>query len=192
MSIFNRFFNLCKADIHGLMDQVENKSLLLKQHLRDMEAVIMEKEAKRDSIIKTKETTQEMFEQQTSEITQLDQDLTVAIRLNKDDIARSLIKKLKILKDHQKTTKNHLNMLKRELTEIEMDLKENQRQYDTIELKCHTYLKNSEILKRPTKQSHCRSNSMSCYPTDEEIELELLKRKETEFKEYGGKSHANE
>jgi len=37
MAILTRIIQLFKADIHGVMDQLEDQGLLLKQHLRDME-----------------------------------------------------------------------------------------------------------------------------------------------------------
>ena len=32
MGIFSRMVKLCTADLHGVMDQLEDKGLLLKQH----------------------------------------------------------------------------------------------------------------------------------------------------------------
>ena len=46
MGIMTRFTRLCKADLHGVLDQLEDKGLLLKQSLRDMESEIGRKETK--------------------------------------------------------------------------------------------------------------------------------------------------
>jgi phage shock protein A len=45
MGILTRIVRICKADIHGVMDHIEDQGLLLKQHLRDMEKALSEKEA---------------------------------------------------------------------------------------------------------------------------------------------------
>ena len=45
MSILTRMIRLCKADIHGVMDEMENKELMLKQHLRDMEEALEAKKS---------------------------------------------------------------------------------------------------------------------------------------------------
>ena len=37
MGLANRMYRIWKADIHGIMDQMEDKGLLLRQHLREME-----------------------------------------------------------------------------------------------------------------------------------------------------------
>ncbi len=44
MGITTRLIRIFKADIHGVMDQFEDKGLLLKQYLRDMEDALSEKE----------------------------------------------------------------------------------------------------------------------------------------------------
>ena len=44
MGIMTRLIKICKADVHGVMDQLEDKALLLKQHLRDMQETLTAKE----------------------------------------------------------------------------------------------------------------------------------------------------
>ena len=44
MGIMTRMLRLCKADVHGVMDQLEDKGLLLKQYLREMETSLGHKE----------------------------------------------------------------------------------------------------------------------------------------------------
>ena len=52
MGIMTRVVKIFKADIHGVMDQLEDPSLLLKQHLRDMEEALNEKEVKLKKVLK--------------------------------------------------------------------------------------------------------------------------------------------
>jgi len=40
MGITTRLVRIFKADLHGVMDQLEDQGLLLKQHLRDMQAAL--------------------------------------------------------------------------------------------------------------------------------------------------------
>ena len=46
MRIVTRIIRIFKADIHGVIDQLEDQDLLLKQYLRDMEEALHQKEAK--------------------------------------------------------------------------------------------------------------------------------------------------
>ena len=45
MGILSRFFRICKSDIHGVMDLLEDRELLLKQHIRDMETALADDRA---------------------------------------------------------------------------------------------------------------------------------------------------
>ena len=45
MGIATRITKIFKADIHGVMDQIEDQGLMLKQHLRDMEEALIQKKA---------------------------------------------------------------------------------------------------------------------------------------------------
>ena len=97
MAILTRIFRLFKADIHGVMDQIEDQGLLLKQHLRDMEESLVQKEAKLKQMCFARDQAQQDYEKGIKESNNLEQDLEVAIRKDRDDIARMLIKKLKPL-----------------------------------------------------------------------------------------------
>ena len=50
MGIMARVIRLCKADLHGVMDQLEDKDLLLKQHLREMQAAMAGRQARIDQL----------------------------------------------------------------------------------------------------------------------------------------------
>ena len=96
MSIMTRFIRLCKADIHGVMDHLEDKDLLLKQYLRDMEQGLGRKESSLEEMISSRARAQREFERYTRECEKLDRDIEAAIAKDMDDIARSLIKKLNV------------------------------------------------------------------------------------------------
>ena len=53
MGILSRAVRLCKADLHGVMDQMEDKDLLLRQHLREMQAALAERQARIDQLEET-------------------------------------------------------------------------------------------------------------------------------------------
>ena len=55
MGLLTRALRLCKADLHGVMDQIENRELLLKQHLRDMQAALMRNEAELSRICRARD-----------------------------------------------------------------------------------------------------------------------------------------
>ena len=46
MGIMTRIMRVWRADLHGVMDQLEDKGLLLKQYLREMEDSLQQKTAR--------------------------------------------------------------------------------------------------------------------------------------------------
>ena len=94
MAIIARIVKIFKADIHGVMDQLEDRRLLLKQHLRDMEEVLHRKEAKLRKMTAGHNQKQQDLADYRQQWEALDHDLTVALRKKKDDIARMLIRKM--------------------------------------------------------------------------------------------------
>jgi phage shock protein A len=148
MSIMTRFMRLCKADIHGVMDQLEDKGLLLKQYLRDMEEELGQKEARLRKLVVSRDKLQQDCDKYSGECEKLDQDIESALRKGKDDIARLLIKKLKPVSSEQ------------------------------LELRAKEYFHREERERWERTIASAIPSPPSGEPSDEEVELELLKRKE--------------
>jgi phage shock protein A len=178
MAIMNRFMRLCKADIHGVMDQLEDKGLVLKQYLRDMEQEIDSKEARLKQVTASRDQAQRDYEKHTRESQKMEQDLSVAIEKDKDDIARVLIRKLKPLVYHRDELGRHIETLDREITDFGKCVEEQRLQYEQLQLRCTEYFQGIEREEWERTISDIVPHSVSREPSEEEVELELLKRKE--------------
>ena len=178
MAIITRMIRLFKADIHGVMDHIEDQGLLLKQHLRDMEAALIQKETRLKKMVLARGHAQQALKKGQKECDNLEADLEVAISKEKDDIARMLIKKLKPLTHIQSERSNHIEVLNREIDDFKANLDQQRLQYEQLKQKA------TEYFHRIEKQD--RENPWLSIPTElrihdlsaEEIELELLQRKE--------------
>lgn len=174
MGILSRIFRLCKADVHGVMDQMEDKGLLLKQYLREMEEGLKEKE---DRLARTSLTGRQIerdLTQRREEVRKLDKDLDVAVFKERDDIARMLIRKrltLLVTCEQLAHRKERLDEEKRALDET---LDRQRLQYDQLKLKAASFCRQAESNPRHTVDASIAWKT----PTPEEIELELLQRKE--------------
>ncbi|MEE9401688.1 MAG: PspA/IM30 family protein [Desulfobacteria bacterium] len=178
MAIMTRFMRLCKADIHGVMDQLEDRGLVLKQYLRDMEQELDQKEARLKKIVASRDQAQREYEKYTRESEKLEQDLSVAIEKDKDDIARVLIRKLKPLTYHRDELGRHIETLNRETTQFGKCVEEQRLQYEQLQLRCTEYFQGVEREQWEKAMSDIAPHSVSREPSEEEVELELLQRKE--------------
>ena len=86
MGIITRVLRICKADIHGVMDQLEDKELLLKQYLRDMAEALEQKEARLKKMNLSRSHAVRKRDKYNQDIEKLDQDLEVAIKRDKDNL----------------------------------------------------------------------------------------------------------
>ena len=93
MTIMTRIVRLCMADIHGVVDQMENKGLILKQYLRDMERELDQNESMLKKILLSRDQAKKEYDIYYNETENVEQDLKMALEKNKDNIARQLIKK---------------------------------------------------------------------------------------------------
>jgi phage shock protein A len=178
MAILTRIFRLFKADIHGVMDQIEDRGLLLKQHLRDMEDALVHKEAKLRQMCFARDQVRHHYEKGIKESSNLEEDLEVAIRKDRDDIARMLIKKLKPASHIQSERCSYIDRLNHEIEQFKEDFGQQRLQYEHLRQQAadffHRTEKRSGYYSRPPMQAGSDTYDLS----NEEVELELLQRKE--------------
>ena len=179
MAILTRIFQLFEADIHGVMDQIEDQGLLLKQHLRDMEESLAQKEAKLKQMCFARDQARQDYEKGIKESNNLEQDLEVAIRKDRDDIARILIKKIKPLAHIQSERCSHIDRLNHETKQFREDIALQRLQYEQLRQQAANFFHRTEKQNGdhgwPAMQADFGFHDFS----DEEIELELLQRKES-------------
>lgn len=179
MGILTRIVRICKADIHGVMDHIEDQGLLLKQHLRDMEKAISEKEAGLKNMMASRRLAQQEYDKYTRESEKIEQDLTAAIKKERDDIARMLIKKLKPLVSHTDEIGRHINVLDQDILHLKDFVEQQRLQYDQLQLRSKDFFHKTEQQAWDENLSTIIPKNHSQDLNPEEVELELLQRKET-------------
>jgi phage shock protein A len=178
MGIMTRMMRLCKADVHGAMDQLEDKGLLLKQHLREMESALAGKEHQVDALVQQSHRLQQRISRHGREMDGLEQDLTLALEKSKDDIARMLIRKRRMLATasaHLCEQMETIDQEKKRLSEVAADQR---LQYETLKTRAETYWRREDGAGIDRVSEYRAAEGLPLDPTDEEIELELLQRKE--------------
>jgi len=178
MGIMTRIVRLCKADIHGVMDQLEDQGLLLRQHLRDMERALSEKEARLKKLAASRRQVQQEYDKYKREIKKIEQDLTSSIEKGRDDIARLLIKKLKPLAHHKDELDRHIEALDQDIAQLQDGVEKQRIQFEQLRLKSAEFFHKTEQQEWEKTLSAIIPNVMSRDVCEEEVELELLQRKE--------------
>lgn len=118
MTILTRISRLFKADIHGILDNLEEPDTILKQALRDMREEIDQAVAAISVLGRQQERLQQKQQAQSQYIEELQQRLQFCFNENNENLAKSVIRK-------KLQAEQSLKALSRQLTNIgkEKDLK---------------------------------------------------------------------
>jgi phage shock protein A len=82
-----------RADAHGVMDRLEERSLLLKQHLREAELELDRKRARLEALDEEARRLDEQIGHAEARIASLDQDVELALAGDKDELARFAVRR---------------------------------------------------------------------------------------------------
>jgi len=176
MGIMSRAIRLCKADLHGVMDQMEDKDLLLRQHLREMEAAMAGRQARIDQLEETLRAGRRDLAAYEKQRQALEGDLEQAVARNKDDIARMLIRKLFPLRQTLEIVAQHLDEMAEKLDAEQDRLGAQRLAYDETRHRV-----NAARERRRSGEGRPGGVPAGLHPpvpSEEEIEWELLQRKE--------------
>ena len=93
MALINRVSQLVRADLHAVLDRIEEPEQLLKQALRDMEAELANGEQRAASIEAELETFTHRRTELKARCSELDGELDLCFAQEKDDLARVLVRR---------------------------------------------------------------------------------------------------
>ena len=177
MSIATRFIRLWKSDLHGVMESLEDKGLLLKQCLREMQDDLESREAVLNRQMKKKEKAVHDQKSLQQENTKVEKDLEASVSMGKDDICRFLIKKKFLVERHLKEVEGYIRRLEQDILNGQEDVTARRTQYEQTRLRSMEYIRSKENEEWDNMISAFVPTADGKEPSDEEIELELLKRK---------------
>jgi phage shock protein A len=94
LRLFDRIATLAKADAHGVVDALEERSLLVKQYLREAELELLQKRARVEALGEEEARLRDELERCRGEVRSLDEDVTLALAGKKEELARFAIRRL--------------------------------------------------------------------------------------------------
>jgi phage shock protein A len=186
MKFLDRALRLVRADAHGVMDQLEERSLLLKQHLREAEVEITRKRVRLEAL---EDEEMEVAQEATRRERQhalLDEDVELALAGDKEDLARFAVKRLLPVRDALRSLQERGDAIRRERARLAERLMEQQEQFEELRQEVASRLASGRREKAAREASDgaspaCGGDSVldgqGGRAADEEVELELLRRR---------------
>ncbi len=177
MGLLTRMTTLLKADAHGVVDTVEDRSLLLKQHLREAESALAGKRARLGALGAEERDSREAVKRLTVEIKRLEEDVTLALDGDKEELARFALRKLLALRRRAEQLDQRGKHLREQREELEEQVAQQEVELTELRTKVKGFLARARAGDEDIR-------FVEPVIAEEEIEIELLRRrKERDAKE---------
>lgn len=174
LRLFERITLLLKADAHGVIESLEERSLLLKQYVREAELELTRKRARLEAVRDEEKRFREALGRCTDEVRALDEDIALALAGGKDDLARFAIRRLIPRRNDIKALQAQIEQRGDEGQALADRLTAQQAQFDRLRTRVRAELaRQSEAI--PSAPWAC-----DAAVAEEEVELELLRRRQPE------------
>ncbi len=93
MTLITRLGRLFRADLNAVLDGLEEPAMLLKQAVRDMEEVLAGEDAEHARLDDEAQRLAQALDESRVRIAALDEELTLCLAADKDELARNLVRR---------------------------------------------------------------------------------------------------
>ncbi|HEX5067551.1 MAG TPA: PspA/IM30 family protein [Myxococcota bacterium] len=173
MRFIDRLTTLVRADAHGVLEQLEERTLLARQHLRDAEFELARKRARIEALGEEARRGEEELRRLAAEMASLDADVELALRGGKEELARFSVRRLL-------PKRRAAEALRRRRTEID---EEQARIADKLAAQEGELEELRRRVRTRVAEAHAEGGErylvVELPAADEEVELELLRRRGT-------------
>lgn len=170
IKLFDRIGTLLRADAHGIIESLEERSLLLKQYVREAEIELNDKRARLEALREEEKRLHEAAARCESEIASLDEDITLALGAAKDDLARFSIRRLLPLRSQLEALRTQCEQRREQGRALAERLAEQEKQFEALRARVHAEL---SLAGEPPATPMIRPGLVA----EEEVEMELMRRR---------------
>ena len=171
IGLLGRIKSLVVADAHAVVESLEDRPVLLKQCLREAELELDRKRARVDALAEEEKRLRDELERCEGRIRSLDEDIRLALAGDKDELARFAIRKLLPHRKQLEALAGQLGPRELERRELEAKLEEQAEQFESLKTRVRAELRARAA--EPEGRGWLGEPPVA----DEEVELELLRRK---------------
>jgi phage shock protein A len=177
MDVLKRLVRICRADLHGLLDRLEDKRLLLKHHLRDMQRLLDQEQDNCRQIAADIERLRRTKSRIQSRMDAIEVDLKPALDTENDALARILLRRLKPLADLKKALECRQSAREQEKKQMDFNLAQRRLIFERLQLRSETFLQTAEMQPEAVHEDFAFGGPNLRGPDEEEVEWLLMQRK---------------
>lgn len=176
MTLVKRFTRLITADMHSVLDSVEEPIALIKQHVREMEEAIRSEKNHISQVKSLIEQTQKDLVKNHQSTQKLAEDLNLCLENSDDELARKVIKQKLLTERQASRLSQNLEDLKKSETTSSRLLDEFQSKYEEINEELEELVRAEAVSREAKHQSSLSSASLDKVGKDD-VEVALLQAK---------------
>ncbi len=178
MAIINRLSRFLKADMHAVLDHIEEPELQLKQAVREMGEELIKTETHMQQLQYELEDIEDRQRTIDVLVSKTDEEITICFENNNEDLVRNLIRRKLETKEMSKATSQRKDQLEKLLNSVKKQQDQQASLYTSMQQKSELISTNSKC--RPDS-SHIHSGiaDTSIFSVkDSDIEVALLKERQ--------------
>ena len=177
MALITRLSRLFRADIHAVLDHMEEPDVLLRQAVREMEESL-ENSAREIALLQRELTRLEKHRiALADQLEKLDSEIAVCFDSGNEELARSFIRRRLETAALQTKVATNIETVSEQLNAQQKQHAEQQLSYESIKQKSELIWREQQM--RNKRTLHGAIDSGNCPPVmEDDVELEFIRRKE--------------
>jgi phage shock protein A len=173
MRLLERITTLVRADAHGVVERLEERGLLVRQHLRDAELALGEDRARLDALGEEAERLDEETRRREASVADLDADVALALAREESGLARFACRRLLAERAALGTTARRAQALGVERARLEARVEAREEELQALRERARALLARTRREEAPAPD-----RAPAAGISEEEVDLELLRRRE--------------
>ncbi len=171
MGFLNRLSNLAKADAHGVLDALEDRSLTLKQCLREAEFELEQKRDACDELAQREERVRKDLTRVAGKLAELEADIELAMQQDNEELSHFSVRRFLLQQKRRNELEEKLPSLREERERLAQECSIQEDELSALEERVRQHLSASRC--EPGAETSLVEGTIC----EEEIELEILRRR---------------
>jgi len=179
MNVLHRFFRMARADAHGVLDALEDRTLLIRQSLREAELALECKRARHAEVGARLKGHGREHERLAAREAELDRDVALALERGETELARFSARRLLGTRRQRERSELELRETRGALDELARTLASQERELEELRQNAEAELAREQARRAAScgaPDATFESATAGAGIRDEEVELELLRR----------------
>ena len=140
MGIFTRLSDILNANIHAMLDKVENPEKVVRLMIQEMEDTLVEARSSAAQLLADKKKLERQLEIRLDQIKHWEQRAELAVRNNRDDLAEAALTEKSFLETALEEENKQIDFSRQELSKLNSDMAQLERKLEEARAKQKTMI----------------------------------------------------